>query len=369
MSSIKFTCLEITYDCILDRQETYNTIRKLAQKGAKNSVIPSAYVINLNDKTIGLILYDRQVEWRNLNKMDISDTIKATIKKINKAKINSTISSFKTLDTNIYPANTILEFKSESSTTENSIVVDETLHKDTTDIYIQCKNCMSKVLSKNIYVKTGRCIKCTYEKSNAQIASEKYLELDPGQVIKTSIELLDEYVIFDKMSNMTKKQHLDRINQLENRLDDITLSLNILLKQSDKLMIVNQMQLYLIEIGDAEVIVKNHFYIHPGQTPILEGKRMLVYGLSNNIQETIKKYNKTFNYIGTDKYKVKPIINVNTDSMAGDIKVKKLRDKINQKFPPYIFHDKCDYSNTFDNKLIICNSVDIPSITDLLKTI
>ena len=57
---------------------------------------------------------------------------------------------------------------------------------------------------------------------------------------------------------MTKKQYLFRINQLENRLDDIALSLNILLGKSDKLMIVNEMQLYLIEIGDAEMIVKNH---------------------------------------------------------------------------------------------------------------
>jgi hypothetical protein len=58
MTSLKFNCLEVTYNCILNRQETYNTIRKLAQKDAKNSGVPTAYIINLNGKTIGLLLLE-----------------------------------------------------------------------------------------------------------------------------------------------------------------------------------------------------------------------------------------------------------------------------------------------------------------------
>ncbi len=374
MSSLKFECIEVTYNTILDRHETYNTIRKLAQKGAKNSVIPSAYVINIKNKTVALILYGRQVEWRNLNKLDISDTIKATIKKVNKDKINSTIISFKTLDPDIYPANLNLEFKLQTEDDESLTSNEETLWeikspKMTSDIYIQCKNCYSKVLSKNLYITYNRCIKCINKKTNKEIAAEKYLELDPSQIIKTSIELLDEYVIFDKSSNMTKKEHLNRITQLENRLDDITLALNTLLKENNKLMIVSQMQLYLINIGDAVQIVKNHFHCHPGQNPILEGKRILLYGLTDDIDGTIDKLSKIFNYIGKDKYKVKLISSRNTDSMVGDIKLKNLREKINEKISSYIFHDKCDYSNTFDDKLVICNDVEIEYIVDSIKTI
>lgn len=365
MATLKFNCLEVTYNCILNRQETYNTIRKLAQKDAKNSGVPTAYVINFNEKTICLLLYDKPVEWRNLNKMDISETVRATIKKIYKTNINSTIEFLKASDPDIYPSSSDLIFKSESIESLSS----EPTNSNTNDIYIKCKNCFSKILSKNFYFNSGRCIKCTDKKSDAELSAEKYLELDPGQVIKTSNELLDDFVIFDKMSNMTKKQHLKRINQIENRLDDITLALNILLGKSDKLMIVKEMQLYLIEIGDAQEIYINHFCPFSGQEPDFKNKRMLIYGLTDNIDNTISKFNKTFRYIGTVNHKVNHIISVNTDSMVGHIKEKKLGEKFSEKFPSYTFHDKGNYLNTFDDKIIICSSEEIPIITDFVKTI
>ena len=215
----------------------------------------------------------------------------------------------------------------------------------------------------------NRCIHCSDEKSKNKTALEKYLELDPEQVIKMSNELLDEFVIFDKLTNMTKKQHFERIIKIENRLDNIEYMLNILLGKSNNKIIVNEMKLYLIDIGDAETVVSHHFYTHPGEEPILKDKRILVYGLTDNIEKTIKIYNRMFNHIGTTRYEVNYICSVVTDSLSGSIKEKCLREKLNRLFENYTFHDKADYKNTFDNKLIICSKAEINNVVEFIKSI
>ena len=117
MSTLKFICLEVTYDCILDKEETYNLVKKLAQKGAKNSAPPSVYVANYNTKTIALLIYTKPVDWRNLNKLDINDTLRARFKKIHKKEINSAIENLRTLDPDTYPGNFILNFNPEEDNT------------------------------------------------------------------------------------------------------------------------------------------------------------------------------------------------------------------------------------------------------------
>lgn len=373
MTSLKFNCIEVTYNNILyNKEELYNTIRTLAQKGAKTSATPSAYITHCGSKTVALLIYDKTVDWKNLRKLDI-DKNEAIIKKINKENIHSAIQALTHLDPDIYPPNLDIIFTIKSKpkskiakTTNRELEEDEKIY------YLSCTECYRNILSKNFNSSQKKCKECIERKTKIKSAKEKYLELDPRGIIKDSIELIDEFTMFDKRRNLTKAQVVDEIIELKSQLNTAMLMLHNVCKISNISIAQNmdtkkRMYLYLINFGNANKIITSHFVFHERDNIDLTNKRLLKFGLTDDIDQEIKKYNREFKYL-YDKVddKIKYIVYKETDNIFGPVKEQTLIDAVKKMGVHYTMRDTTNILENFDDKLIICNDKNIDAVSAII---
>jgi hypothetical protein len=388
-TSIKFNCIEVIYNIIIDKETLYYDIRRLAQKGAKTSVIPSAYVIHTRGTTQALLIYDKAVEWRNKNKLDISPQVQAQIKKVSKNLIHSTIEAFKLLDPEMYPPEMDLiwtcwnqesqqskEQESQQSKEQESQQSKEQESRQSKEqdkmCFLQCSECFRKVLSKNFNSDQKKCRECMERISKGKSAKEKYLELDPRGFIKESNELIDEFTMFDKRRKLTKEQFIDDIIDLKTQLNNALLMLHNVCKMTN-ISIAQNMEikkpryLYLIDFGSASKIIPIHFIFPQRDNMDLTNKRLLKFGLTDNLKDELQKYDSQLKYT-YDKVtdKIKYIIHKDTDDIFGLIKEHSLMNTVKSMGVNYIMRDTTNILGYFDNKLVICDGKTIETITTII---
>ena len=315
MATLKFQCIKVSYDLIMDKKDTHSLLKSMAHKGAKNSSPPNVFVIHNDNKTIALLIYTKDVEWRNLTKLDMKDC-KANITRINKKDITDNIQVLKNIDPDIYPS-------------ETSIIDKET----PVNLYYKCEDCCKKVIEKNYDISNKKCNTCSGVISPAQTAMDKYYELDPSCAIKTSLELLDKFTIFDEERNLTKRQHIDRINELESRLNEM---LKIIQNLTEgKCIAIIKMYIYILELGIADKIVPYYFDIKQEESIDLVNKRLYKIGITEDIRDTLNKTIHTFEYITFLPSKIDPILTLETNSIAGPVIIKRIKQFINKNICPY----------------------------------
>lgn len=343
MTTLKFQCIKVSYDLLMDKKHTYSLVKELAQKGAKNSPTPSAFVIHNDNKTIVLLIYTKDVEWRNLKKLDMKDC-KANIIRINRKDITSNIQMFKQFDPDIYPS-------------DNSLILKE-LNKN---LYYKCESCLKNVISVNYNIPKNKCNDCCGVILSSQTAIEKYYELDPYGFVKTSLELLDEFTLFDKERNLTKKEFIERVNEIESKLNQVIKIIENLL--DGNCIAIIKKYIYILELGTADKIVPYYFDINPEESINLVDKKLYKIGITEDIRDTLNKTIHTFEYITLLPSELEPILTIETTSIAGPVIIKRIKQ--------YIVENICNYNLT-DEKLenyFTCTPEHLAELNNAIKKI
>jgi hypothetical protein len=289
------------------------------------------------------------------------------------------IETFKDMDKEIYPIATNFTFHSDKSSLESLESIDSS-----TNTF--CKICKKSTLDKNFGMSTveNMCNICYRKKSvkNKINVQDEYYKLDPSGTIRTAVKYLNEFDTFDKNRNLTQEQFVQRNMELENKVD-------YLLRMVDKLsrlsmvnipditehneLPVKEMYLYLLDFGLAEKIIPSHFKVLDTFPLLFDHKkktRVLKYGVSDDIDKVIVKYNTQFRY--------------SYDSIEDHIKFL-MSNRSNEYIIPakentFLLHassiirhikvvDKADSSNNFEDKIILCDDVNLKEVMYCLKYI